>query len=220
MKQQLEQLEQLLKDTEEVTAKMREVLAQMGKPAPWMPKKGDWAEVVSADGGDSRRGLNIGDIVQIDEDNNSCPYVLKDGKTGPDNTRRYCIYTHQLRHLPDYKPKPALAATYSEVVDVVKPKWTCKVNGEFINWPSSDPYQLPTESAAKQDRAYIQIKNLEAYCAAKFEGERDYIIDICSDGKLFPMECTYGIIKVTEKAAEWLIANHPEPFLVFFGVKS
>ena len=206
MKQQLEQLEQLLKDAEEVTAKMREALAQMGKPAPWMPKKGDWAEVI-----EGTFCFKTGDVIQIDEDGSLIPFCISQ------NGERRAISPRKLRHLPNYKPKPALAATYDEIVDVVKPKWTCKVNGEFINWPSSDPYQLPTESAAKQDRAYIQIKNLEAYCAAKFPGERDHSISCRSSGELFLHQAAYSIIKVTRKAAEWLIANHPEPFLIFFG---
>ena len=95
----------------------------------------------------------------------------------------------------------------------------CSSLGEIIKGNTSN-YQLPTEAAAKQDRAYIQIKNLEAYCAKKFEGERDCCVDIHSDGSLVVIEYPYGIIKVTSEAAEWLIANHPEPFLVFFGVKN
>ncbi|MEY2702602.1 MAG: hypothetical protein RLY43_1238 [Bacteroidota bacterium] len=110
-----------------------------------------------------------------------------------------------------------LATTYKEVVEAVKPTWVCDVNGG-IEEISAAPYQLPTEQAAKQELAFIQIKNLEAYCADRFEGEREFVIDAYREGNLRYYTYTYGIIKVTKEAAEWLIANHPYPFLVFFGV--
>lgn len=128
--------------------------------------------------------------------------------------------TAKMREALAQMDKPSIAATYEKVIDVVKPKSVCYDSGNLGVMPSYGKYFLPSKSAAKQDRAFIQIKNLEAYCAAKFPGERDHIIDIYSNGELCSMECTYGIIKVTREAAEWLIANHSEPFLVFFGVKS
>lgn len=204
-----QQLEQLLKDAEEVTAKMREALAQMDKPAPWMPKKGDWAEVI-----DGTFCFKTGDVIQIDEDGSLIPFCISQ------NGERRAISSHKLRHLPDYKPKPALAATYEEVVDVVKPKWYCMYDLDLIEYEYYDKGQLPTEAAAKQDAAFRQIKNLEAYCAVRFDVEREYSVTVLNNGKLVIEKCMYGFIRVSSKAAEWLIANHPEPFLVFFGVKS
>lgn len=113
---------------------------------------------------------------------------------------------------------PPLATTYEEVAEAVKPTWICACNGKVFE-TEDDHYQLPTKQSAKQDKAFIQIKNLEAYCAANFEGDRNYVIDVRISGTMSYYEFPYGIIKITEEAAEWLIENHPEPFLIFFGVK-
>lgn len=117
------------------------------------------------------------------------------------------------------KPKSTLAATYEEVAEAVSPKYTISILGGSVYDTTYYPYAIPTEAAAKQARAYIQIKNLEAYCAVKFPGKRNCTVDAADTGGLFLMECTYATIKVTREAADWIIKNHPEPFLIFFGVK-
>ena len=122
-----------------------------------------------------------------------------------------------LRHLPDYQSKTKLATNYNEVVEDVKPRWLCACSGEIFE-TSYDPCQLPTEAAAKQSRAFIQIKNLEAYCAERFEGEMHCSI-IVLNGNLCKDYKKHAPFKFTREAAEWLIANHHEPFLVFYGVK-
>lgn len=202
-----QQLQQLLIEAEQVTAKMREALAKMETPAQWTPKKGDWAEV-TMDGLCYKKG----DIVQINQDNSNAPScIFENGDT-------WSVRISNLRHLPDYQPKPKLATTYDEVVEAVKPLWVCDVYGSIIKYTTPDHYQLHTEQAAKQDRSFIQIKNLEAYCADMFVGERNCIVDITENGELVCYASEYGLIKVAYNAGEWLIAKHPEPFLVFFGV--
>lgn len=219
-----QQLEQLLKDAEEVTAKMREALASMDNPAINM-EHGKWYRVNS--GHDWLIKFDRWEDKKIMVLDSFC--ISTDSNYGGgyhcdiNHIKSYSPATPEdMQLLPDghpEKPKPALAATYGEVVDEVKPLWSCsRAGGIFKTY--TNPYSLPTEAAAKQARAFIEIKNWEAYCAAKFEGERDCCVDIHADGSLISMEYKYGIIKVTREAAEWLIANHPEPFLVFFGVKS
>lgn len=221
-----QQLEQLLKDAEEVTAKMREVLASMDKPAinmehgKWYRVQATWNWLIKFNKFEGKSVFAL-DTVPLN--------VVTEGRPGyfcDVNNIKSCTPAtpEDMQLLPDghpEKPKPALAATYDEIADVVKPKWAFKsFEGTPVSFDEQDPYQLPTESAAKQTAAFSQIKNLEAYCAVKFDGDRNNIIDVDAEGGLFPVECDYGIIKVTREAANWLIANHPEPFLVFFGVKS
>ena len=220
-----QQLEQLLKDAEEVTAKMREVLASMDKPAinmehgKWYRVQATWNWLIKFNKFEGKSVFAL-DTVPLN--------VVTEGRPGyfcDVNNIKSCTPAtpEDMQLLPDghpEKPKPALAATYDEIADVVKPKWAFKsFEGTPVSFDEQDPYQLPTESAAKQTAAFSQIKNLEAYCAAKFEGERDYsVIYVCN--RLRVNHTDYDYIKVTKEAAEWLIANHPEPFLVFFGVKS
>ena len=123
-----------------------------------------------------------------------------------------------LRHLPNYQPKPKLATNYEEVVEAVKPSWVCCADGSFAK-AGIKSFYIPTEAAAKQSRAFTQIKNLEAYCAERFEGERDYTVFLNCDMNLRYQEVDYAPFHFTRDAAEWLIANHTEPFLVFYGVK-
>lgn len=219
-----QQLEQLLKDAEEVTAKMREALANMDKPAINM-EHGWWYRVNSGRDWLIKFDLLIDKRIMVLD--SFCISTYSTFGAGHHwNISEIKSYTpatpEDMQLLPDghpEKPKPALAATYEEVGDVVKPEWLCTPGGSVVR-TFVKPYQLPTEAAAKQGRTYIQIKNLEAYCAEKFEGERECTIDVDDAGNLVSYESVYGVIKVSESAAEWLIKTHPEPFLIFFGVKS
>lgn len=226
-----QQFEQLLKDAEEVTAKMREALAHMDKSAINM-EHGKWYRVGI---GTENRVSDWLLKFSHKEDNTiysfygyslitKSEYKKLDKHCYINEIKSYSPATlEDMQLLPDghpEKPKPALAVTYEEVADAVKPEWLCEVDGNINRWNSIDHYQLPTEAAAKQDRAYIQIKNLEAYCADRFEGERDYTLFVNCDMNLRYEEVDYAPFHFTREAAEWIIANHPEPFLVFFGVKS
>ena len=214
-----QQLQQLLTEAQELTSKMREALAKMESTSPspspatsqWTPKKGDWAEVTFVYPSDVAKGLKIGDVVKVDEDNSSTPHCILP------NGERYQFFPMTLRHLPDYQPQPKLATTYDEVVEEVKPLWVCDVFGD-IEETYYDPYQLPTKSAARQDAAFIKIKNLEAYCADRFEGEMHCSI-IVLKGNLCKDYRKHAPFHFSKEAGEWLIENHPEPFLVFYGVK-
>jgi len=220
-----QQFEQLLKLAEETTNILREALAQIGKPAINM-EHGWWYRVNSGRDWLIKFDLLIDERIMVLD--SFCISTYSTYGAGYHwNINEIKSYTpatpEDMMLLPDghpEKPKPALAATYEEVVDVVKPKWLCDAHGEINSWSSTDPFQLPTEQAANQHRAFIQIKNLEAYCAEKFEGERECTIDVDDAGNLVSYESVYGVIKVSESAAEWMIKTHPEPFLIFFGVKS
>jgi len=219
-----QQLEQLLKDAEEVTAKMREALARMDKPAinmdqgKWYRVEATWIWLIKFDKFEGERVIAL-DAVPLN--------VVTDCGSGYFcDIRDIKSYTpaipEDMMLLPDghpEKPKPALAATYEEVVEVVQPMWLMCSNGDF-EYSYKEPYHLPNETSAKQSAAYIQIKNLEAYCADRFEGDKDCTIDVDDAGNLVCYDSVYGSIKVSFKAGQWLIENHPEPFLVFFVVKS
>lgn len=122
-----------------------------------------------------------------------------------------------LLHLPDYQPQPKLATTYEEVVEAVKPIWMCMVSGSIVRCTSPDHYQLPTKSAANQDKAFIQIKNLEAYCADRFDGERE--CTVVSRNKVLLV--SYAVdppFKFTKEASDFVIQHFPEIFKTYYGV--
>lgn len=202
-----EQIQQLLTEAEQVTAKMREALAKMETPAQWTPKKGDWAEV-KVDG----FCYSKGDIIQIDENCNIAPYCIFN------SGERWAVAINKLRHLPDYQPKPKLATTYEEVVAAVKPTWVCCADGSFVK-ARIKPFYIPNEQAAKQDRAFIQIKNLEAYCAGKFEGERRYVINISFSGSLIKYPSNHAPFHFSKEAADFVMEHFPEVFKIYYGVK-
>jgi len=123
-----------------------------------------------------------------------------------------------LRHLPDYQPQPKLATTYKEVVEAVKPLFVVYCNGETGNNNTPDPYQLPTEAAAKQAAAFTQIKNLEAYCADRFEGERKWTI-VIDDGYVLLGLFNSAPFKFKKEAAEFVMKHFPEIFKQYYGVE-
>ena len=220
-----QQLEQLLKQAEEVTAKMREALRSMDEPAINM-EYGKWYSINMVDYWLIKFDrLDDNKVMVLDAFSISSSIRYGAGfNCYLNQIQSYSPATQEdMQLLPDghpEKPKPALAATYEEVVNVVKPEWVIGCKSPDAWKTSPDPYQLPTEQAANQHRAFIQIKNLEAYCAVKFEGNMAHTIEIPVASILIHVVKANAPFKFTKEAAEWLIANHPEPFLVFFGVKS
>lgn len=122
-----------------------------------------------------------------------------------------------LRHLPDYQPQPKLATTYKEVAEAVRPRLVCDVNGCITDYGVYN-YALPNKQAFKQDRAFIQIKNLEAYCANRFEGEMHCSI-IVLNGNLCKDYKKHAPFHFSKEAADFVIQHFPEIFKTYYGVK-